>query len=170
MFRLISRSVDWGNNGAGWGKSPILLGEAESPSSRGTGNSPHMDYSEFLKLCASGSGIVEIHHTITFFIATEWEHASFNKDGAVPYSILLDWVSEKELDSERERRAAGYTYTGELPDTYEEFSHQFSFESPRTRGSDTSIPCVFQMMEERPRQAVDWLFRLYASHYKRRWL
>jgi hypothetical protein len=129
-------------------------GQAESP----------MDYGAFLRLCASGTGLVEVHHTITFYIATEWEHARFNKDEAVPYGLLLDWVGEKELDKNRERRAANFTYSGDLPDTYEAFARQFSFEK-----LDDSIPCVFRMLEERPKKVVDWLFRLYASHHNHGW-
>ena len=50
-------------------------GQAESP----------LEYDAFLKLCASGDGVVNIHHTITFFISTEWEHTDFNESSSVPY-------------------------------------------------------------------------------------
>lgn len=119
-----------------------------------------LDYNVFLKLCASGDGIVNLHHMITFYIATEWENASFNKDGAVPYGILLNWAGEKKLDEERERRLAKLQYSGKLPKTYEEFSHQFSCDK-----LDDLLRCILQLLEERPKVAVDWLFRLYASCY-----
>jgi hypothetical protein len=131
-------------------------GQAESP----------LDYDGFLKLCASGNGVLNIHHTITFFVATEWEHAAFNKDGSVPYGLLLNWVGNKKVDTNRERRMTEeiLQYTGKLPETYEEFSQQFSFEK-----LDQSIPCVFQLLDETPQRCVDWLFRIYASYYTRDW-
>jgi len=129
-------------------------GQAEGP----------LDYDAFLKLCASGDGVLNIHHTITFLIATQWEHAVFNKDGSVPYGLLLDWVGEKKLDTDRERRMAEAKYTGELPGTYEEFCHQFSFEK-----FNESMPCILQLLEETPERCVDWLFRLYASYYTSDW-
>ena len=30
-------------------------------------------------------------------------------------------------------------------------------------------PDVFQILEQKPKETVDWLFRLYASHYTRAW-
>ncbi len=123
-----------------------------------------LDYGEFLKRCASGTGIVEIHHTITFYIATEWERAAFNRDGAVPYSLLLDWVGGKSLDKDRERRSAEAVYTGKTPDTYEEFTEQFSFEN-----LDESVPYVYNILEKGSDRVIDWLFRLYASYYNHGW-
>lgn len=122
------------------------------------------DYDVFLKLCASGDGVVNMHHTITFYIATEWERAFFNEKRANLYGLLSDWLSGKELDREREQRAVEAKYTGKLPETYEEFSSQFSFEK-----LDELTACVFQMLNEKPKGIVDWLFRLYASYYTRDW-
>jgi hypothetical protein len=123
-----------------------------------------LDYGEFLKRCASGTGIVEIHHTITFYIATEWERAAFNRDGVVPYSLLLDWVGEKGIDKDRERRSAEAMYTGRTPDTYEEFADQFSFEN-----LDRSMPYVYHILDKGSDEIIDWLFRLYASYYNHGW-
>jgi hypothetical protein len=135
----------------------------------------NFDYDAFLKLCASGDGVVNMHHTITFYVTTEWERVHFvqrllreppvfNEKKAVPYGLLSDWLGGKELDRDREQRAVESRYTGKLPETYEEFSRQFSFEK-----LDDSVSLVFQMLEERPKDAVNWLFRLYASYYTRDW-
>lgn len=121
-------------------------------------------YGTFLRLCASGTGIVELHHMITFYTATEWEQAAFNRDGSAPYDLIVDWVGDKELDRDREQRSVNSAYTGELPDTYEDFIHQFSFKK-----LDSSMPYIFRVLEENPRNAVDWLFRLYASYYDHGW-
>jgi len=123
-----------------------------------------MDYDGFLKLCASGTGIVDIHHTITFFVSTEWERSAFNIDGSVPYRLLLDWVGDKNLDKEREQRSDEAKYSGKLPDTYEEFANQFSLEA-----LDGSTPLLYNMLEKRPGKTIDWLFRLYSSYYNHGW-
>jgi hypothetical protein len=123
-----------------------------------------MDYDGFLRICASGTGIVDIHHTITFSVSTEWERFAFNIDGAVAYRLLLDWVGDKDLDKEREQRSAEATYSGKLPDTYEEFADQFSFEA-----LDGSTPLVYNMLEKKPGNTIDWLFRLYSSYYNHGW-
>lgn len=123
-----------------------------------------MDYGGFLKLCASGNGIVQIHHTITFYVAIEWERASFNIDGSVPYILLLDWVGDKDLDKEREQRSAEAKYPSKLPDTYEEFADQFSFED-----LDKSTPLVYRLLEENSSKIIDWLFRIYAAYYSHAW-
>jgi hypothetical protein len=135
----------------------------------------NLDYDAFLKLCASGDGVLNMHHTITFYVATEWEHAIFNEKGAAPYGLLSDWIGGKEIDRDREQRAVEYRkakpsvseanrYTGKLPETYEEFSSQFSFDK-----LNDLVSCVFQILEEKPKTIVDWLFRSYASHYTRDW-
>ena len=124
----------------------------------------NLDYDAFLKLCASGDDVLNMHHTITFYIITEWEHAIFNETRSVPYGLLSDWIGGKEIDRDRERRAVESRYTGKLPETYEEFSSQFSFEN-----LNHSVPYLFKMLEQKPKETVDWLFRLYASHYTRAW-
>jgi hypothetical protein len=68
------------------------------------------------------------------------------------------------VDKDREQRMTNPKFTGKLPHTYEEFSNQFSFEK-----LDDSISCVLQLLEDKPRDCVDWLFRLYASYYTRSW-
>jgi hypothetical protein len=121
-----------------------------------------VDCDAVLKRCASGDGIVNLHHMITLSIAMEWEHASFNEEGTVPYGVLLDWISEKQVDPERQHRVARLESAERVPDTYVEFSRQLSLEEP-----EASLACVLQMLERQPKRAVDWLFRWYASHYTR---
>ena len=129
-------------------------GQAEGP----------VDYGRLLRICASGTGLVEVHHTIAFCMSTQWENAAFNTDNDVPYGLLIDWVGNKKCDEDRVQRVTKASYSGGLPETYEEFESKFSFAE-----LDDSIPLAFKMMEEQPRKAVDWLFRIYASQYKRSW-
>ena len=84
---------------------------------------------------------MEIHHTITF----------------------LDWLGDK-VDQEREQRSAKAKYPGKLPDTYEEFADQFSFED-----LDGSTPLLYNMLEGIPDKTIDWLFRIYSSYYNHVW-
>ncbi|MBD3184209.1 hypothetical protein GF312_18130 [Candidatus Poribacteria bacterium] len=123
-----------------------------------------MNYGRFLKICSYGTGIVEVHHTITFYLMAEWEKALFNIDSEVPYGILVDWVGEKETDEEREKRADKAEYSGHIPETYEEFESKFSLDN-----IDDSIPMVFRVIEEKPEKSVDWLFRIYTSKYENSW-
>ena len=119
-----------------------------------------MDHNAALKHCAPGDGIVNLHHTITVCTAMEWEHAWFNEEEAVPCGVLLDWVSGKQVDQEREQRVARLECAGRVPDTCVEFSHQLFLEKPQAW-----LACVLQMLEETPKRAIGWLFRWYASHY-----
>ena len=90
----------------------------------------------------------------------QWEHASFNEEEAVPYGILLDWVSEKQPDQEREQRVSRLKHAGVVPDTYVDSSRQLSLEEP-----EASLACALQVLEEEPRRAVDWPFTWYVSTY-----
>ena len=119
-----------------------------------------LDYGSFLKLCASGDGIVNLHHMITFYSATEWEKAPFNGAHAVPYGVLVDWIKGKKVDRAREKRVAKAAYSGPLPEDYEAFRNQFSFER-----LDESVAFIFRMLEEKPTATIDWLFRFYADLY-----
>lgn len=118
------------------------------------------DYVTLLKRCASGSGIVNIHHTITLYIFTAWEEAKFNAERQVPYSLLLEWLDEKKVDQERERRVGPSLHADDLPHTYQEFAELFSFEH-----LDHTIATIFMLLEIFPQRTVDWLFRIYASYY-----
>jgi hypothetical protein len=95
---------------------------------------------------------------ITYSTAMEWEHASFNEEGTGPYGVLLDWISGKQLDQEREQRLERLEYAGRVPNTYVEFSPQLSLGEP-----EASLACVLQMLEKESRRAVDWLFTWYAT-------
>lgn len=78
--------------------------------------------------------------------------------------MLLDWVGGKSIDKGREQRAISYNHSGGLPDNYEDFAQQFSLENLLE-----SIPCVFQLLEIRQKDIIDWLFRFYASRYNGDW-
>jgi hypothetical protein len=118
------------------------------------------DFNSFLRICASGDGIINLHHLITFYVWTEWEKAPFNKEARAPYGLLVDWLKEKRVDRQREQAVAAASYAGKMPDTYKAFSKQFSFEKP-----DESIACIYRLLEERPGPTIDWLFRFYAENY-----
>jgi hypothetical protein len=87
---------------------------------------------------------------ITPNTAMGWEHASLNEELAVPYGVLLDWISGKQLDQEREQRVVCLEHAGRVPNTYVELSPQLSLEEP-----EASLACVPQTLEKGPRRAVD---------------
>ncbi|MBD3305790.1 hypothetical protein GF339_05350 [candidate division KSB3 bacterium] len=116
--------------------------------------------SDLLKRAASGAGIVNLHHMITFYILTAWEEAAFNPERRVPYFLLIDWMAGKEIDQEREIAVAEMSPPPKLPEDYEAFEKRFSLEH-----LDDTLASVFALLDQFPDRTIDWLFRKYASLY-----
>jgi hypothetical protein len=119
------------------------------------------DYGELLKRSASGAGIINLHHMITFYILMTWERVRFNKENASPFGILEDWIAGKEIDETRETFVKTSNFTERLPESYSEFSDKFSLKE-----LDQSIGLVFELITEKPKSAYDWLIRCYAENYE----
>jgi hypothetical protein len=110
--------------------------------------------------CASGDGIVNLHHMITLYTFLRWENAAFSRKGKIPYGILADWAGDKVLDAERKKRAAAAGVSRTPTETFEDFTGRFSFTD-----IDSSLDYLFYMLENFPHRTVDWIFRAYASEY-----
>ncbi len=118
------------------------------------------DYNDMLKRCSSGSGIVNLHHMITFYIFSAWEKAAYNPSNKAPFGIMLDWIQDKSADAEKETTFSK-DYKGQLPQDYDSFADTFSLDD-----LDTTVAVMCKLVEESPGNAVDWFFRYYAQHYE----
>jgi hypothetical protein len=123
-----------------------------------------VDYDALLLRCASGDGIVNLHHMITFSTLRAWEKAPCCANGGAPWKFLEKLIAGKKPDEERQRKAERCGFTGELSSSFDDFKRRFSF-----RELDRSLPLLFGLLEKKPRDAVDWIFRLYASLYRDGW-
>ena len=72
--------------------------------------------------------------------------------------VIRMWTKKENSDPRRQH------ISGKLPDTYEEFADQFSFED-----LDGSTPLLYNMLEKIPDKTIDWLFRLYSLYYNHVW-
>ncbi len=122
------------------------------------------DYNKLLKLASSGKGIVNLHHMITFYIMTEWEEAPFNKENIVPYHILIEWIGDKNLDKEREKKVDKLTNINKDISNYSQFSELFS-----PNNLDESIQTLIYLLQTKPEKAIDWVFRVYTDYYTPDW-
>lgn len=57
------------------------------------------DIPQLTKICASGEGIVNLHHMITLAVYLLWEQDEVNGD-YIPYQNLLNWIGKKEVEEE----------------------------------------------------------------------
>lgn len=119
--------------------------------------------SALLRRCASGGGIENLHHMITFSVLTMWERSGHVPDGIRPMKVVEAWTTGKDVDGERRTRAQ-QARTAPIPSSYDDFRSAFSLGD-----TEESMPLVYSLLEARPRDAVDWIFRAYASRYEGEW-
>jgi hypothetical protein len=118
------------------------------------------EITQLLKVAASGATIVDLHHMITLYIFTEWQHAAFNPEHKVPFELFLEWIGPKAIDHECESRMERLSYMPIVPNTYAEFAQEFSFEQ-----IDQTIAMIITLLETDPAKAIDWTFRAYTTYY-----
>ena len=118
------------------------------------------EMAQLLKVAASGSSIVDLHHMITLYVFTEWRHAAFNPEHNVPFELLLEWIGPKPIDRARESRMEQMSYVTLVPHTYAEFVQGFSLDD-----LDQTIAMIITLLENEPGKAIDWTFRTYAGYY-----
>jgi len=131
-------------------------------SGKQTKNNFSFDYNQLTYRCASGEGIINLHHMITLAIFVLWESNDFAD--YPPYNILLDWIDDKEIDKKQKRIIEDIAYDIALADNYQEFKTEFDFSK-----LDSSIKKYFAFLKKDFDQAVDWLFRLYADNLGEEW-
>ncbi len=122
------------------------------------------DLDDLLVRCASGEGIVNLHHMITFYIGAAWERSSLCPEGGVPWGLIEDWVGDKETDQGRYDGMEEMATSGEAAETYEDFAERFTLDE-----IDESVSLLLSSLEQDPESAIDWIFRTYGSYYSPEW-
>ncbi len=123
-----------------------------------------LDHEKFLAICASGGGIVNLHHMITFYITEAWQQSTLCPGKGVPWKLIRNWVGDKELDGERfDEMKSVEPYPNRIG-SYEEFSQLFDL-----RQVDQSVRVLLSLLEKDPQRGIDWVFRLYTSYYTADW-
>ncbi len=119
--------------------------------------------SKLLLQCASGGGIVNIHHMITFFVFHAWQKADWSSKSLSPWHQLAEWVGAKDVDQQR----LDFIQTidaVEIPTNYSQWETIFA-----EKDTDTIVRIAASMVDKDWAQACDWLFRVYAHSYSSDW-
>ncbi|GEM_PF-589044 len=120
------------------------------------------DFNSLVFRCASGSGIVNLHHMITLAIFILWENGDIGS--SPPYGRFLDWLGDKKVDTKQKDLITAYDLNVAVPDSYQEFTSEFSFND-----LETSMETFFAILKNDYRKAVDWLFRIYTENLSGAW-
>ena len=118
---------------------------------------------ELTEICASGEGIVNLHHMITLAIYLLWEKDDVNGD-FIPYNNFLEWIGDKEVDEKQKEKIEAMDMVDYDIKTYEEFENEFSL-----KYLEKSIPVYYDILEKDYNNAVDWMFRFYTNYYNPNW-
>ena len=118
---------------------------------------------QLTQICASGEGIVNLHHMITLAMYLLWEKDDINGD-YITYNNFLDWIGSKEVDEKQKEKIENMTTDRDIPKSYEEFENEFSLKE-----LDESMPLYLKLLEEDYENAIDWMFRLYPNYYTPSW-
>lgn len=119
--------------------------------------------SRLLATAASGTGIYDIHHMITFYTCQAWENASWNKGTIPPWTSLTGWIGEKPIDMKRQTRVAEARPVT-IPESYEHWLELF-----RSKNRDAIVDSAIAIVTESREKAYDWLFRVYTEFYTPDW-
>ena len=121
------------------------------------------DKSQLLARAASGTGIVEIHHMITFYICQAWAAASWNSHTVPPWQMLTDWIADKTVDADRQAWAMQIK-PADIPENYQEWQKIFT-----GKNREVIINTALSIVDDSWVQACDWFFRVYADYYTADW-
>lgn len=124
---------------------------------------PNQDTLESLGLKAvSGTGIVNLHHMITYYTFFMLEDSSFYKEVS-PYSILEDFFGGKQIDHQRLELAQS-NQKAQIAEDYQQFKDNFPLASFKKH-----LSFLFQNLDDNYKDTLSYLFRLFAEYYKPGW-
>ncbi|MDZ7672571.1 MAG: hypothetical protein U5K53_07055 [Halanaerobiales bacterium] len=121
------------------------------------------DISKLIEVCASGEGIINLHHMITLAVYLLWEKDE-NNGVYIPYHNFLNWIGDKEVDKKQKEKIENMETREYNLGTYEEFENTFLL-----KNLDDTFPVYLNVLEKDYNKAVDWMFRLYTNYYKPNW-
>jgi|AntRauTorckE6833_2_1112554.scaffolds.fasta_scaffold01231_11 hypothetical protein len=121
------------------------------------------DISKLIEVCASGEGIINLHHMITLAVYLLWKKEE-NNGVYIPYHNFLNWIGDKEVDKKQKEKIENMETREYNLGTYEEFENTFLL-----KNLDDTFPVYLNVLEKDYNKAVDWMFRLYTNYYNPNW-
>lgn len=125
---------------------------------------PSPDKLEDLGLkAASGSGIVNLHHMITYYTFFMLEDSSFYQQFP-PYSILENYFGNKNIDQKRLKLAETNQEKSLIAETYQQFKDNFSITN-----YEDNLVFLFYNLDQNYKKTVSYLYQLFAEYYNSSW-
>lgn len=112
---------------------------------------------------ASGSGIVNLHHMITYYTFFMLEDSSFYQQ-LPPYSILENYFGSKTVDQNRLKLADKNNAETKIAETYQQFKDNFSLTD-----YEDDLAFLFYNLDENYKETVSHLHQMFAEYYKPGW-
>lgn len=112
---------------------------------------------------ASGSGIVNLHHMITYYTFFMLQDSSFYQKFP-PYSILENYFGNKKIDKKRLELTSLNDQKNEIAESYQQFKDNFSLVNYQ---NDLSF--LFNNLDKNYKETVSHLHRLFAEYYRPSW-
>jgi len=113
---------------------------------------------------ASGSGIVNLHHMITYYSFFMLEDSSFYEE-LPPYTILENYFGGKKIEQNRlELADSNNNAETKIAETYQQFKDSFSLTD-----YEDDLDFLFYNLDENYKQTVSHLHRLFAEYYSPGW-
>jgi hypothetical protein len=112
---------------------------------------------------ASGSGIINLHHMITYYTFLMLEDSSFYQQ-IPPYSILENYFGSKNIDQQRLELFEKNVEKNMVAENYQQFKNNFSLESYQD-----NLSFLFNNLDSEYQNTVSYLHRLFAEYYSSSW-
>jgi hypothetical protein len=112
---------------------------------------------------ASGSGIVNLHHMITYYTFFMLEESSFY-EGLAPYSILKSYFGSKDIDQKRLDLAKNNNAKSKIAESYQQFKDNFSLTNYQA-----DLDFLFYNLDQNYKETVSHLHLLFAEYYSPGW-
>ena len=113
---------------------------------------------------ASGSGIVNLHHMITYYTFFMLENSSFYQE-LPPYTILENYFGSKNIDQKRLKLAdSNNKAETKIAESYQQFKDNFSLANYQE-----NLAFLFYNLDENYEETVSHLHQLFAEYYSPGW-
>ncbi|ADQ14916.1 hypothetical protein [Halanaerobium hydrogeniformans] len=125
---------------------------------------PSLDDLEDLGLKAvSGSGIVNLHHMITYYTFFMLEDSSFYQP-LPPYSILKNYFGNKNIDQKRLKLIEINKKETQIAESYQEFKNNFTLSNYQD-----GLSFLFYNLNNNFKNTNSYLYQLFAEYYNPNW-
>jgi len=112
---------------------------------------------------ASGSGIVNLHHMITYYTFFMLEDSSFYQE-LPPYIILENYFGSKNIEQKRLELAKNNQGKTQIAENYHQFKDNFSLKSYQN-----DLDFLFHNLAENYKKTISHLHQLFAEYYNPHW-